>query len=71
MLKQEHLVFSGSIKENILFNEPYDPEWYSTVIEACVLMKDIELFPNKHDTLVGQRGVVLSGGQKACKSCQS
>ena len=58
-------VFSGTIKENILFNEPYDPEWYSTVVEACALKKDIELFPNKHDTLVGQRGVVLSGGQKA------
>ena len=58
-------LFSGTIKENILFNEPYDPEWYSTVVEACALKKDIELFPNKHDTLVGQRGVVLSGGQKA------
>ena len=58
-------VFSGTIKENILFNEPYDPEWYSTVVDAVALKKDIELFPNKHDTLVGQRGVVLSGGQKA------
>ena len=58
-------LFSGTIKENILFNEPYDSEWYSTVVEACALKKDIELFPNKHDTLVGQRGVVLSGGQKA------
>ena len=58
-------VFSGTIKENVLFNEPYDPEWYSTVVEACALKKDIDLFPNKDDTLVGQRGVVLSGGQKA------
>ena len=58
-------VFSGTIKENILFNETYDLEWYLTVIEACALRKDIELFSNKDDTLVGQRGVVLSGGQKA------
>ena len=58
-------VFSGTVKENILFNEPYDPEWYLTVVEACALKKDIELFPNKYDTPVGQRGVVLSGGQKA------
>ncbi|XP_015779867.1 PREDICTED: multidrug resistance-associated protein 4-like [Acropora digitifera] len=58
-------LFSGTIKENILFNEPYDPKWYSTVVEACALKKDIELFPSKHDTLVGQRGIVLSGGQKA------
>ena len=58
-------VFSGTVKENILFNEPYDPERYSTVVEACALKDDIELFPKKHDTLVGQRGVVLSGGQRA------
>ena len=58
-------VFSGTIKENILFNESYDPEWYSTVVEACALKRDIELFPNRDNTLVGQRGVVHSGGQKA------
>ena len=58
-------VFSGTIRENILFGESDDPHWYSTVVEACALKEDIELFPNKDDTLVGQRGVVLSGGQKA------
>ena len=58
-------VFSGTIRENILFSESYDPHWYSTVVEACALKEDFELFPNEDDTLVGQRGVVLSGGQKA------
>ena len=58
-------VFSGTIKENILFSESYDPDWYSTVVEACALKDDIELFPDKHETIVGERGVVLSGGQKA------
>ncbi|XP_068705945.1 ATP-binding cassette sub-family C member 4-like isoform X2 [Montipora foliosa] len=58
-------VFSGTIKENILFSEPDDFDWYSTVVEACALKEDIELFPDKHETIVGERGVVLSGGQKA------
>ena len=58
-------VFSGTIRENILFSESYDPHWYSTVVEACALKEDFELFPDKDDTLVGQRGVLLSGGQKA------
>ena len=58
-------VFSGTIKENILFSESYDPDWYSTVVEACALKEDIDLFPDKHETIVGERGVVLSGGQKA------
>ena len=58
-------VFSGTIKENILFGEDYDPEWYLTVVEACALKEDIDLFPDKNETIVCERGVVLSGGQKA------
>ena len=58
-------VFSGTIKENILFSEDYDLDRYSTVVEACALEEDIELFPDKYETIVGERGVVLSGGQKA------
>ena len=58
-------VFSGTIKENILFNVPFDPQWYFTVVEACGLREDIQLFPDEDDTIVGQRGAVLSGGQKA------
>ena len=62
---QEPWVFSGTIKENILFSETYYPDWYATVVEACSLKDDIELFPEKDETIVGQRGAVLSGGQKA------
>ena len=58
-------LFSGTIKENILFSAPYNPEWYSTVVEACALKEDIELFPDADETVIGQKGVVLSGGQKA------
>ena len=58
-------VFSGTIKENILFGEPYYHDWYTTVIEACALKEDIEQFPDGDETTVGERGVVLSGGQKA------
>ena len=58
-------LFSGTIKENILFSAPYNPEWYSTVVEACALKEDIELFPDTDKTVIGQKGVVLSGGQKA------
>ena len=58
-------LFSGTIKENILFSAPYNPEWYSTVVEACALKEDIELFPDADETIIGQKGVALSGGQKA------
>lgn len=64
-IPQEPWVFSGTIKENILFSETYYPDWYATVVEACSLKDDIRLFPEKDETIVGQRGAVLSGGQKA------
>ena len=57
--------FSGTIRDNILFGLPYDDSKYIRVIEACALTDDIQQFPDTDQTLVGQRGVVLSGGQRA------
>ena len=58
-------VFSGTIRENILFGEPYDETRYTRIIKACALMDDIQHFPNLDQTVVGERGNVLSGGQRA------
>lgn len=62
---QESWLFSGSIRQNILFGEPLDEDRYNAVIEACSLTRDIELWPNGDNTIVGERGMNLSGGQKA------
>lgn len=37
---------------------------YSEVVDACALVEDIQTFPNGHQTVVGERGVLLSGGQR-------
>ena len=58
-------VFSGTIRENILFGEPYDEVKYTRVIEACSLKEDIQQFPDSDQIIVGERGEVLSGGQRA------
>ena len=58
-------IFSGTIRENILFGLPYDEPKYNRVIEACALTEDIQRFPDYDQTVVGERGEVLSGGQKA------
>ena len=58
-------VFSGTIRDNILFGQPYDEPKYTRVIEACALTEDIQKFPDCDQTIVGERGEVLSGGQKA------
>ena len=62
---QKPWVFYGTVKENILFGKAIDPHSYNMVLEACDLQKDIRKFPNGDETLVGERGTILSGGQKA------
>ena len=63
-VSQAAWVFSGTLKENILFGEPYDENKLSMVIGACALQEDISRFPKGLLTFVGERGVVLSGGQR-------
>ena len=58
-------VFSGTIRENILFGQPYNQDKYSTILEACSLTEDVKRFPNADLAVVGERGAVLSGGQRA------
>ena len=110
---QEAWVFSGTLRENVLFGQPYKPDWYNVVVEACALdtvsesdalsavedccvlntrlrhylslysiytaptaveltsqcccplLQDISQLMDGDLTLVGERGVTLSGGQKA------
>ncbi|XP_069668827.1 probable multidrug resistance-associated protein lethal(2)03659 isoform X2 [Periplaneta americana] len=62
---QEPWLFTGPIRQNILFGQPLDKERYRQVIRACALERDFQLLPNGDKTIVGERGVTLSGGQKA------
>lgn len=62
---QEPWLFEGSVRQNILFGSPYDKIRYSRVIWACALSTDLEQLPYGDCTLVGDRGIILSGGQRA------
>ncbi|KAG9118709.1 hypothetical protein FRC07_006646, partial [Ceratobasidium sp. 392] len=62
---QEAWVYSGSIRENILFGTEYDEERYNMVISQCALEPDLLLLDAGDNTEVGERGITLSGGQKA------
>ena len=64
-------MFSGTIREITLFGEPYDEPKYTRIIEACALTEDIQHFPDCDQTVVGERGEVLSGGQRARVSLAS
>lgn len=58
-------ITAGTIKENILFGLPYDEQKLKDTIEATSMIRDISLFEYGIDTIIGERGVSLSGGQKA------
>jgi ABC-type multidrug transport system fused ATPase/permease subunit len=65
IVPQEVILFSGNIRENILFGNPAATE--EQIIEAAMqanAWEFIDAFPNKLDTEVGDRGIQLSGGQK-------
>lgn len=54
-----------SLKNNILFGEPFNQERYDAVLEACALLPDLEALDDGDETEIGERGLSLSGGQKA------
>ena len=58
-------LFSGTIRENITFGKELNEERYLQIVSACGLQEDFELFPSGDLTLIGQRGISLSGGQRA------
>ncbi|XP_067646367.1 probable multidrug resistance-associated protein lethal(2)03659 [Eurosta solidaginis] len=62
---QEPWLFTGSVRQNILFGLPMDKHRYRTVVKKCALERDFELLPYGDKTIVGERGASLSGGQKA------
>ncbi|XP_048350845.1 ATP-binding cassette sub-family C member 4 isoform X2 [Sphaerodactylus townsendi] len=64
-VSQQPWVFSGTVRENILFGKAYEKGNYEKVLRACALKKDLELLPDGDLTVIGDRGATLSGGQKA------
>ncbi|KAJ6621075.1 pleiotropic drug resistance ABC transporter [Mycena sp. CBHHK59/15] len=57
----------ATIRDNIIFGAAYgfDEDRYRAVIEACALVRDLEVFDAGDMTEIGERGVTLSGGQRA------
>jgi len=62
---QETFLFSATIAENIAFGVDHaTDEQIRHAAALAGLASDIESFPNRYRTIVGERGITLSGGQK-------
>ncbi|XP_038209551.1 uncharacterized protein LOC119830563 [Zerene cesonia] len=62
---QESWLYPATVRENITFGLPYDKQKYNEVCRVCCLLPDFKQFPYADLSLVGERGVQLSGGQRA------
>ena len=62
---QKPWILSGTVKENITFFQPEDEEKLRKVIYYACLEDDLKILGKGVETEIGERGVNLSGGQKA------
>lgn len=58
-------ITNATVRDNILFGTKFDPEFYQKTIDACSLTADFDILPDGDQTEVGEKGISLSGGQKA------
>ncbi|KIJ68811.1 hypothetical protein HYDPIDRAFT_81693, partial [Hydnomerulius pinastri MD-312] len=62
---QESWILNQTIRDNIIFGSAFDEARYKEVLFQCALEPDLALLEHGDLTEVGERGVTLSGGQKA------
>jgi len=62
---QQAWVMNATVRENIVFGHRWDPTFYDKTVKACALLEDFAQLPDGDSTEVGERGISLSGGQKA------
>jgi len=64
-LSQKPWVINDTVKNNILFERPYDADAYKEAIRGSCLEQDLKSLIKRDETEIGEKGVNLSGGQKA------
>ena len=64
-VSQTPWIMNATVKENIIFGYRYDSSFYERTVKACALLDDFAQLPDGDETVVGERGISLSGGQKA------
>ena len=62
---QSPWIVNNTLRGNILFGRDYNEERYNQVLDCCALLDDIAILPAGDMTEIGERGINLSGGQKA------
>jgi ABC-type multidrug transport system fused ATPase/permease subunit len=58
-------ILGATVRDNVLFGAPYEAARYRAALAACALEEDLAAMPAGDATEIGERGISLSGGQKA------
>lgn len=65
-VSQEALLFSSNLRDNIAFGNPNAPmNLIEKAAKAAAIHEEIIAFPQGYESMIGEKGVTLSGGQRA------
>jgi ATP-binding cassette, subfamily C (CFTR/MRP), member 4 len=64
-VEQEAVIFSDTIRNNITFGLEFHQIKYDMAVKLACLESDFKLLKQGDETVVGEKGITLSGGQKA------
>lgn len=64
-VEQDPFIIPGTIRDNIVLGLDYDEHRFNQALDASCLSTDIQRFQEGSETMVGEKGSTLSGGQKA------
>uniref|UniRef100_A0A183BM78 ABC transmembrane type-1 domain-containing protein n=1 Tax=Globodera pallida TaxID=36090 RepID=A0A183BM78_GLOPA len=62
---QKPWIQNKTLRGNVLFDAPFNEEKYWQVLDACAMDADLKLLVAGDKTEIGEKGINLSGGQKA------
>ena len=64
-VSQKAFIMNATLRDNVTFSKPFDQAKYDAAIYACALGPDIDVLPGGDMCEIGEKGINLSGGQKA------
>ncbi len=63
-IPQEPPIFDGTLRENLTFDRPADPDRLAEALRKAGLEEMVQKLPKGLETVVGERGIKLSGGER-------
>ena len=63
-VSQDSVIFDGTLKENLIFDKNVSKEKIENVLKLVCLDKFYNKLPEKLDTKLGEKGILISGGER-------